>query len=73
MNEPLRKRGEIVQIDPESDETFGGCFMVVTEPKSWGAQGYVDIPGKGRAYYRVNNENCQLVGYAEWMEPDDAD
>ena len=35
--------GDVVQIDPAHDPVFGGAFMVVTEPKSWGAQGYVPM------------------------------
>jgi len=38
-------------------KAFAACIMVVTEPKEWGAQGYVqalgdsrDIPG-GQAFY----------------------
>ncbi len=60
--------GDLLQIDPEHDEIFGGCFMVVTEPKGWGAQGYFAAPGeKGLAYYRVNFLNAVKVGRAEWV------
>jgi len=60
--------GDVLQIDPSSDEVFGACFLVVTEPKPWGAQGYVTIPGnEGEAYYRVKFENAHRVGKAEWM------
>lgn len=31
------KPGDVVQIDPSHDERFGGCFMLVTDVKSWGA------------------------------------
>ena len=64
------KHGDIVQIDPQHDEVFGGCFMQVTEPKDWGAQGFVKIPGKGFAYYRCNYENMELVGKAKWVSND---
>lgn len=35
--------GELVQLNPETarNRMFAACIMVVTEPKSWGAQGYV--------------------------------
>jgi|GEM_PF-987406 len=63
--------GDIVQIDPAHDKVFGACFMVVTEPKSWGAQGYFQAPGKdGLAYYRVKFENAIRVGVVEWMPID---
>ena len=58
--------GDIVQINPEHDETFGGSLMVVEEVKSWGFQGYVEIPGKGKAYYRVPSEQAVRVGRAAW-------
>lgn len=63
--------GDIVQIDPEHDDVFGGCFMVVTEPKSWGgAQGYFPSFKKGVAYYRVKFEDAVRVGNAEWILED---
>ncbi|SIS99814.1 hypothetical protein [Achromobacter sp. MFA1 R4] len=45
---------DLVQLDPGKvgNPLFAGCVMVVTEPKSWGAQGYVQAPGGGQAYYR---------------------
>lgn len=68
------KAGDVVQIDPllAGNPAFAGCFMVVTEPKSWGAQGYVQAVGNagqpgGQAYYRAKNEEIQLIGQAVWM------
>ena len=56
--------GEIVQLSPETcrNKMFGGCLMVVSELKAWGAQGYVQALGTdeargGQAYYR-----------AQWLE-----
>lgn len=60
--------GDIVQINPGHDEVFGGMLMIVTEPKSWGAQGYVQIAGKGEAYYRCSFGNMELTnGHLEWL------
>ena len=60
--------GNVVQINPEHDERFAACFMVVTEPKSWGAQGYIQVPGKqGQAFYRCDFENMEYVGRAEFV------
>lgn len=62
------KIGDIIQIDPEKDPTFGACFMVVTEPKSWGAQGYFQAPGQeGLAYYRCPFDRGVRVGHTEWV------
>lgn len=63
--------GDIVQIDPAADETFGACLMIVTEPKSWGAQGYVTVPGQGNAYYRCKHENMEKVGHCAWIRQND--
>lgn len=61
--------GDVVQINPAHDPVFGGCFMVVTEPKGWGAQGYVTVPGKGDAYYRCPIDALVRIGRAEWSIP----
>ena len=65
--------GDVVQIDPEHDERFGGCFMQITEPKSWGAQGFVRVPGGGNAYYRVPANAMTRIGRAEWVIPEPQD
>lgn len=70
------KEGEIYQINPESDNPLGGCLVVVTEPETWGIQGYVflDRPEhnilvryEGRAFVRVNWDQIVKVGYIEWI------
>jgi len=72
MQKTELKAGDVVQIDPEHDPMFGGCFMVVTEPKSFGAQGAVlgpganGINGSGIAYYRCAFEHMEPIGPAVW-------
>jgi hypothetical protein len=68
--------GAIVQLNPDTvrNPMFAACFMVVTEPKPWGAQGYVQALGEneqpgGLAYYRAQWEEMELVGAAEWFAP----
>jgi hypothetical protein len=79
MEKKELKIGDLVQIDPDHDPIFGGHFMVVTEPKEWGAQGYCPtfpikdgspmvVTYKGMAYYRCRFENMELVGKAEWIK-----
>lgn len=60
---------DLVQLDPGKvgNPLFAGCVMVVTEPKPWGAQGYVQAPGGGQAYYRAKHEEMELVGRAVWV------
>ncbi len=62
--------GDVVQINPDYDPRFAGCFLVVEELKpGWnGVQGYVQVPGKeGRAYYRVAGDNFCRIGQAAWI------
>lgn len=68
--------GMVVQLDPEKvgNPMFGGCMMTVTEPKTWGAQGYVQALGNngkmgGQAYYRAKWEEMEFVGQAVWVQP----
>jgi len=70
------KEGDIYQIDPDYDEIFGACLMVVTEIKPWGgAQGYFLIPGEdgGLAFYRCKFEHMVKVGHAEWIRDSSKD
>jgi hypothetical protein len=78
MNPTQLSHGDVVQITPESESAFAGCFMLVTEPKVWGAQGFIAMPlerGKlpGSAYYRAKFEDIEFVGRATWAPPKDAD
>lgn len=67
--------GDVVQLSPKlcKNPMFAGCFMVITEPKSWGAQGYVQSLGEnrqpgGQAYYRATWEEMQQTGgVAPWQ------
>lgn len=67
--------GDVVQISPESQNPYSGMLLVVTEPKSWGCQGYLlhtgDFPAtryKDKAYLRVKWEDMEYVGKMQWME-----
>lgn len=67
--------GDVVQLDPEqiANKAFAGCMLVVTEPKEWGCQGYVQALGDGRdvrgghAYLRVRWHEMAYVGRAAWV------
>jgi hypothetical protein len=64
---------DVVQLSPATDNKgFGGCFMIVTEKKYWGVQGYVQALGDrdkvgGQAYYRAKWEEIEFVGKATWV------
>jgi hypothetical protein len=70
---PKIKVGSVVQINPETHKGFfPGCFMLVTEVKSWGAQGFIAMPRSreeppGEAYYRAKWEEMEYVGEAKFV------
>lgn len=74
MEKQELKNGQLVQLNPETvvNKMFSACFMVVTEQKVFGAQGYIQGLGSdgnpgGQAYYRAKWEEMELVGMAEWV------
>lgn len=69
-NKPELKTNDVVQLSPDCGN-FAGCFMIVTEPKSFGAQGFVQVPGQGQAYYRATFERMELIGKAVFILGDD--
>lgn len=64
--------GTVCQIAPDAPvhKALLGALMVVTEARAWGAIGYVDAPGEGRAYVRVPWKNLAWIGSLYWV-PDD--
>lgn len=66
------KVGDVVQLGPETGNmAFRYCFMIISEMKSFGAQGYVQALGTreeigGQAYYRANWKDMEYVGKAVW-------
>jgi len=67
--------GSIVQLHPEKckNPMLAACLMTITEPKSWGCQGFVQCTGEngkmgGRAYYRATWEEMEPTnGMAPFM------
>ena len=83
---PALRVGDVVQIDPAHDEVFGGAFMIITEPKAWGAQGFVPMgthmmkdetgeerPAARQAPYRCPHDAMVLIGRAEWSTGEEDD
>ncbi len=72
-------QGDVLQLKPDYPE-FGGMLIVVTEPKTWGCQGYLLASRifhacrfNGRAYLRPNFEDMEFVGKLTWIEEDELD
>lgn len=68
--------GDILQISPEH-EKYPGFLVVVTDPKSWGAQGYLmhycdfdAVRYKDKAYVRVRTDQVHKCGTIEWLYVD---
>lgn len=64
--------GDVVQLAPTvKNQMFAYCLMTVSEPKDFGAQGYVQSLGEngqpgGCAYYRAAWDEMEFVGHAVW-------
>jgi hypothetical protein len=71
------QKGDVVQLNEKAvNPMFHYCFMTITEPKSWGAQGFVQSLGSngepgGRAYYRAKFEEMEYVGKAVLLPSDE--
>jgi len=74
MKKQKLKVGDLLQLNPKTtrNKALAGCFMVVTDPKSFGAMGYIPSIGEsgdngGLAFYRAEWKEFELVGEAEWI------
>ena len=73
MEKRKLKFGDVVQLNPETSQSmFAGCFLTVTEPKSFGCQGYVQALGAdgkpgGQADLRPTWEQMEFIGSAPFV------
>lgn len=75
MERPELKVGDIVMIKPTfKTACFRGCLLVVTEPKSFGCQGFIQGVGPtfeedgGQYYLRPNWDDFEVTGgVAPWV------
>lgn len=50
----ILEENSVVQINEKGQDGWIGCFVLVTEVKDWGIQGFVQIPkSEGSAYIRL--------------------
>lgn len=68
------KINDVVQLNPETcNPIFAACFFIITEVRTWGCQGYVQMTGinekpGGQAFYRATwKEMGNPIGKAEWV------
>lgn len=54
----------VVQVNERGQEGWIGCLVQVSEVKSWGIQGWVQVPMQGAAFIRIKNEEFDIVGHA---------
>lgn len=79
MEKTTLKKGDVVQLGEAKNKAFTGCFMTVTDPKEFGAQGFVQGIGNtkneigGRYYYRASWEEMEFVGSAAFMPIDEVE
>lgn len=70
MKDERITENSVVQINEKSpDVMWQGCFVQVDEVKTWGVQGWVNIPQtkgepSGNAYIRLNWDQIDYIGQA---------
>lgn len=56
----------VVQVNESGPDPFVGCFILVTEVRSYGVQGFPPIPGgAGRAYVNLDWHQFEYIGDAD--------
>lgn len=58
------KKNSVVQINEKGAEGWIGCFVQVSEVKSWGIQGWVQVPLGGAAFIRLTWDHFDYIGEA---------
>lgn len=56
------EKGTVIQIT--ENHKWSGCLAIVSEPKTFGCQAYVEIPEEGSAHIRLNFEDFEVIGKA---------
>lgn len=61
----------VVQVNELGPQPFVGCFVLVTEVRNYGVQGFPPVPGAdGRAYVNLEWHQFDYIGQAT-MVPDE--
>ena len=56
------KENSIVQINENGGDGWVGCLVQVSELKTWGVQGWVQIPKGGQAHIRLRWDEIDHIG-----------
>lgn len=60
--------GDVIQINPDHSEMWGGCLAIVEKVQSWGVQCAFPIPDKGAvAFNRIEFGDFVVIGPAKWL------
>lgn len=58
------KVNSVVQVNEKGLEGWIGCLVQVSEVKSWGIRGWIQLPKQGPAYIRLKWEEIDYIGQA---------
>jgi hypothetical protein len=61
------KLGDVLQINPEHDKLYGGCFFIVTEIKEEFVSGFIKLGGGKEVSYMCQPNMGDFIGSAVWM------
>lgn len=62
--------GDVVQVNPASHQSFGGCFVIVEEVMGWGVVGFTIAPAGGapaHCPFRAESGDFVRVGRAPYL------
>jgi hypothetical protein len=68
MENKILQKGTVIQIT--ENHKWCGCLAMVSEPKGWGCQAFINIPEQGNAYIRLNFEDFEVIGIAPLIPKD---
>lgn len=74
MNKDIRI-DDVVQVNPDLNGNFGGCFGVVTDVRSWGVMIMIPIPDSGgikQSFLRCDWDEFEAVGKTVWRFSDES-
>lgn len=62
--------GDVIQIDPDHDDDWGGCLLAVSDIWLCGVGGFIEQPHGGETFYRIDYGEFAVIGKAAWVRSD---